>query len=122
MIVDKFGNLKFEFLNKYNKSFNGIVGEAFGLTKIISILILKMKSVIKNIILILALFFFWIWTQAYIGPAIAVGSLAIVVLIIISVLFALIVIFYIPIKKIYINSKRRMVKINIYKHNNIENY
>ena len=67
-----------------------------------------MKSVIKNIIFILALFFFFEYeAKAYIGPAIAVGSLAIVLLIIISILFALIVIFYIPIKKIYIKFKKK---------------
>ena len=33
LIVDKSGNLKFEFINKYNKSFNGIVGEAIWVNK-----------------------------------------------------------------------------------------
>ena len=67
-----------------------------------------MKSVIKNIIFILILYFFFEHeAEAYIGPAIALGSLAIIVLIIISVLFALIVIFYIPIKKIYVKFKKK---------------
>ena len=33
LILDKFGNLKFEFINKYNKSFNGIIGEAIWVKK-----------------------------------------------------------------------------------------
>tara|TARA_Y100000591_G_C21830325_1_gene699174 strand:- start:1277 stop:1501 length:225 start_codon:yes stop_codon:yes gene_type:complete len=67
-----------------------------------------MKNVTK-IFFYLIIIFNLLQTKAfaYIGPAIAVGTLAIISLIILSILFALIAIFYVPIKKIYLKFKKK---------------
>ena len=70
-----------------------------------------MKNVIKINIYALILFcFFEVKALAYIGPAIAMGSLAIIILLVISVLFALITISYLPLKKIYLKIKNKNEK------------
>lgn len=67
-----------------------------------------MKNVIKNLFYII-IFLNLLQTKvfAYIGPAIAVSTLAVILLIFLSILFALITIFYVPIKKIYLKFKKK---------------
>jgi len=60
---------------------------------------------VNKIIIILVIFiiqFSTVSAYAYIGPAIALGTLAIILLIILSIIFALISIFYVPIKNFFI--------------------
>ena len=72
-----------------------------------------MRNVIKKILFIFIIFFsFSSSAKAYIGPAIAFGTLAIILLLVLSIFFALVGIFYMPLKKIYLKLKKKNERDN----------